>query len=51
MKEQEPILYHVDKGIARLTFNRPEASNAMDPDLLHEMASLLDKVRTDDGLK
>jgi 2-(1,2-epoxy-1,2-dihydrophenyl)acetyl-CoA isomerase len=31
-----PVLFDVRDGIARITFNRPEAGNALDPSLMHE---------------
>jgi len=51
MLEKEPVLYHEEKGIARIIFNRPGALNAMNKDLLQHLASLLDKVRVDDAVK
>src|SRR2546428_6365204 len=49
--EKEPVLYHKEKGIARITFNRPEALNAMTKDVLQQLASLLDKMRVNDAVK
>jgi enoyl-CoA hydratase len=51
MSEKEPVLYHVKKGIARITLNRPEALNAMNKDLLQQLASFLDKARVDDAVR
>jgi len=49
--EKEPVLYHGEKGIARIILNRPEALNAMNKDVLQQLASLLDKARGDDAVK
>jgi enoyl-CoA hydratase len=51
VSEKEPLLYHEEKGIARITFNRPAALNAMNKDLLQHLASLLEKIRVDDAVK
>ena len=51
MSEKEPLLYHEEKGIARIIFNRPEALNAMTKDLLQQLTSLLDKIKIDDTVK
>ncbi|MCG8347559.1 MAG: enoyl-CoA hydratase-related protein [Chloroflexales bacterium] len=51
MSMQEAVLYHADKGIARITFNRPDALNAMNKDVLQQLASLLDKAKRDDTVK
>lgn len=51
MLEKEPVLYHEEKGIARIILNRPGALNAVNKDLLQQLASLLDKVRVDDAVK
>jgi len=49
--EKEPVLYHGEEGIARIILNRPEALNAMNKDVLQQLASLLDKARGDDAVK
>jgi len=51
MLEKKNVLYHEEKGIAHIIFNRPEALNAMNKDLLQQLASLLDKVKEDDKVK
>ena len=51
MLEKESVLYHGEKGIARIILNRPEALNAMNKDVLQQLASLLDKARGDDAVK
>ena len=51
MFNKNVVLYQEEKGIARITFNRPEVFNALSKDLLQQLASLLDKVRTDDMVR
>ena len=51
MSENEMVLYHKENGIARLVFNRPEALNAMNRELLQRLASLLDSAKADDAVK
>ena len=41
MDSYRKILYQVEKGIARVTLNRPEKRNALDPELIHEIANAL----------
>jgi len=45
------VLYEELKGIARITFNRPDALNAMNRELLLEVSSLLDEVKANDAVK
>ncbi len=51
MSEKRPVLYHAEKGIARMTLHRPEALNAMNRDLLERLGSLLAEAKADDGVK
>ena len=51
MSENEPLLYREEKGIAWITFSRPEALNAMTKDMLQQLATLLDKMRINDAVK
>jgi enoyl-CoA hydratase len=51
MLETRPVLYHEEKGIAHIIFNRPETLNAMNKDLLQQLASILDKVKKDEKVK
>ncbi len=51
VSEKEPVLYQGEKGIARIIFNRPEALNAMNTDVLQHLAAFLDKARGDDAVK
>lgn len=49
--QKEPVRYHVENGIARISFDRPEALNAMNKALLQKLAFLLEQLRLDDGVK
>jgi enoyl-CoA hydratase len=51
VSESKTVLYHKENGIARLIFNRPEALNAMDKELLQRLASLLETAKADDAVK
>jgi enoyl-CoA hydratase len=51
VSENEPVRYREEKGIARIIFNRPAALNAMNQELVKQLALLLDKVRVDDAVK
>jgi enoyl-CoA hydratase len=51
VSENEPLLYREEKGIAWITFNRPEALNAMTKDVLQQLGILLDKMRINDAVK
>ena len=51
MSEHQPILYEEQKGIARIVFNRPDALNALNKDLLQRLASLLEKIKLDNAVK
>ena len=51
MSENKSVLYREEKGIARITFNRPEALNAIDRDLLQQLASILDEAKKDEAVK
>jgi len=49
--KNESVLYREHEGIAWLTFNRPKALNALSPETLHELAALLDRLKTNDAVK
>ena len=51
VSENKSVLYREEKGIARVTFNRPEALNAIDKDLLQQLASILDVAKKDEAVK
>jgi enoyl-CoA hydratase len=45
------VLYREENGIGRIIFNRPEALNAMNKDVLQRLASLLDQIKDDEAVK
>ncbi len=49
--ELHTIKLDVDKGVAKLTFNRPQKKNAMNPQLHKEMTRLFEELRYDDGVR
>lgn len=51
MFDKGPVLYREEKEIARIIFNRPDALNAMDQELLEQVAFLLEKARAADAVK
>ncbi len=51
MLEKQPVRYQEKNGIARISLNRPEALNAMNKELLQELASALDKAKVDDAIR
>lgn len=51
MLAKEPVRYHEEDGIAWISFERPEALNAMNKELLQKLDCLLDKVRADDAIR
>jgi enoyl-CoA hydratase len=51
MVEHAPVLYHAEQGIAQISLNRPAARNAINKDVLHHLASLLDHVKGDASVK
>ena len=44
------MLFEVKDSIALVTFNRPEAMNALSPDLIMEFGDILDKIKADDSI-
>jgi enoyl-CoA hydratase len=51
MAENEPVLYREADGLAWITFNRPKALNALNPETLHELSALLDRLKVDAAVK
>lgn len=51
MSENEPVLYRQADGIAWITFNRPKALNALNPEILHNVSGLLDRIEADRAVK
>ena len=51
MSEGDATLYEVDRGIATITLNRPENSNALSPDLLNGLLADLKRAIDDDAAR
>lgn len=51
MSNADAVRYQETKGIGWITLNRPEALNALNKDVLHQLASILDRARTDDAVR
>ena len=47
MSETDKVLYEVDKKVATITLNRPEALNALDMDVLDTLPKLFDEAEHD----
>jgi enoyl-CoA hydratase len=45
------LLYQEQNGVARVTLNRPTVHNALNKELLEQLASLLNEIRTDDSVR
>jgi len=44
------MIFEVEENIALVTFNRPEALNALSPDLMMEFGDILDKIAADESI-
>ena len=51
MSNEDNVQYQEKNGIGRIILNRPETLNALSEDVLQRLASILDKVKTDDRVK
>jgi len=51
MAINESLIYKSNDGVAWLTFNRPKALNALNPETLRELAALLDRIKSDDEVR
>ena len=51
MSEQDTVLYDVDGGIARLTINRPDRRNAINPEVVRGLASGLSTAEADPSVR
>src|SRR6516162_4576996 len=47
----EDLLYSVEDGIARLTFNRPQARNALTFEMYEQMAKVCEDINADRAIK
>src|SRR5216110_2726457 len=47
----EDLLYSVEDGIARLTFNRPQARNALTFAMYEQMAAICETINKDRSIK
>src|ERR1700719_3650602 len=47
----EDLIYSVEDGIARLTFNRPQARNALTFAMYEQMASICEAINADRSIK
>jgi enoyl-CoA hydratase len=51
MENKESVLFSNENGIARITMNRPEVLNALNREVLEQLSTILDRVKTDDHVK
>src|ERR1700710_1880420 len=51
VQASEDLIYAVDNGIARLTFNRPQARNALTFAMYEQMAAICEAVNADRSIK
>jgi enoyl-CoA hydratase len=51
MGKKESVVYTKQKGIGRITLNRPDALNALDRATLEALSSALERARVDDAAK
>ena len=47
----EDLIYSVEDGIARLTFNRPQARNALTFAMYEQMAAICETINNDRSIK
>jgi enoyl-CoA hydratase len=51
MMSYNTVLFDVEDGVATLTFNRPEKLNALNGEMLRELAQVFDRVRDDPEIR
>ena len=51
VQTNEDLIYAVEDGIARLTFNRPQARNALTFAMYEQMASICENINADRSIK
>lgn len=49
--EYKNIIFNLEDGIATITFNRPKALNALNKELLEELAAALDRIAADEEIR
>src|ERR1700753_279637 len=49
--KNEDLIYTVDDGIARITFNRPQARNALTFAMYEQMAAICEAINADRSIK
>jgi enoyl-CoA hydratase len=48
--DENVVLYHAEEGIGQITLNRPGALNALNTDVLGQLASVLDEAEADEAV-
>ena len=51
VQKTEDLIYAVEDGIARLTFNRPQARNALTFAMYEQMAAICESINADRSIK
>lgn len=51
MSENQGVLFREERGIGRIVLNRPDTHNAIDRDMLEQLARIFDRVKSDDSVK
>lgn len=51
MSNKDIVLYTEEKGIAKITLNRPEVLNALNRDVLEQLSSIMDRIKINDSVK
>jgi enoyl-CoA hydratase/carnithine racemase len=51
MTSYQKLLYQTDQGVARLTLNRPDKRNALDPELILELQDAIATSARDQTLR
>ena len=51
MTAYNKVLYSVENGVARITLNRPEKRNALDPEFIQELQDALDTSASDSAVR
>ena len=51
MASYQKLLFELDRGVARITLNRPEKRNALDPELISEVHDALETTARDESIR